>query len=177
MATLLVVLAVLLFPGACHRKKTTVMTADDLAFPLVRITGTASGGTLPSRAVVLRSRDELDRMRVELFSELSDTTRSDPPVVIDSAGVICEMREIEGQRGGLWMMVNPTGLMPITCKLVRRDDSGVIAARALISKCRFLGTDLDSERTALRRARIAAATTMAEIVEIVEERPEPREPD
>jgi hypothetical protein len=108
-------------------------------------------------------------MRVTLLSELSDTTLSDPPIVIDGAARMLDMKEIKGERGGLWMMVNPNGLMPIRFTLVQRKDAGVEAARALIARSQFIGRYLDSEGTNSRRQRIEVATSMSEIIQIIDE--------
>jgi hypothetical protein len=158
--------------------KPAVVTTESLSFPVVLITGTATGGELPSRADVVVSKEDLGQMRVGIFSPLTDTTRSDPPIVIDSTGLVCEMRDLKGQRGGFWMMANPTGLMPITFTLIRRRESGIAAARQLITGCSYLGPDLDEERRKQRCERIGQAGSMDVIMVIIREVPEspPRDP-
>ncbi len=170
-AFIVLVVAIGWFGSSGCEGNPAVVALEGLAFPVVRITGTAVGGELASCAVVITNREDLGLMRVELFSPLTDTTRSDPPFVIDSTGRVSEMRDLKGQHGGFWMMMNPTGQMPITFSLVERKATGIEASKELLAGCRYLGHDLDQERTTARHARIAAATTMAEIVAIVEEVP------
>jgi hypothetical protein len=111
-------------------------------------------------------------MRVELYSPLTDTTLADPPIVIDANAAILDMKDIAGEHGGMWMMANPTGLMPIRYNLVRREQTGIEAARGLVADCEFLGYDLDKERRNLRSERIRHAQSMADIVRIVDAMPE-----
>lgn len=156
--------------SGCEGKPAVVAT-ESLVFPVVLITGTAAGGELPSRADVVTSKEDLGRMRVGIFSPLTDPTRSDPPFVIDSTGLVCEMRNLKGERGGLWMMANPTGLMPITFTLVPCRETGIGAAQKLVAACRYLGPDLDENRRQLRCERIRQALTMDLIMAIIDEAP------
>jgi hypothetical protein len=154
--------------AGCSREP-EVVPVGSLAFPVVLITGTNPSNALPHRAKVIADASELGRMRVEQYSTLTDTTISDPPIVIDSAASIFDMKDIEGEHGGLWMMANPTGMMPIRYKLVRREPSGIEPARTLIANCKYLGGDLDQDRRELRSERIRRAGSMAEIMQIVDE--------
>lgn len=152
-----------------------VVPVESLAFPVVLITGSSPRDSAAHSADVEPNARELGLMRVERYLSLGDPELSDPPIVIDSNARIFDMTEIKGQHGSLWMMVNPTGLMPITFTLTERKDQGLEAARALIAACEFLGRDLDSERRAARVERLGKAQSMAEIVAIVQEWP-PQEP-
>jgi hypothetical protein len=109
-----------------------------------------------------------------LFASRSSTMLSNPPTVLDSAANIFEMKEIKAGRSGLWMMINPQGLMPFSFTLVKHKDTGTNAAQALIAECEYIGRDLDNERRDLRATRIRQANTMAEIINIVEEMPSPK---
>lgn len=156
-------------PG-CSRAP-VVVPVDSLTFPAVLVTGTRPTLGVAHVARVVVDREDLSRMRSELYSGLSDTTATDPPIVIDAGAKIADMTQIKGAHGGLWMMANPTGMMPITFTLVQRKDQGVEAARALIADSQFIGPDLDQERRQLRSERIRRATSMTEIVAIVNEMP------
>jgi hypothetical protein len=149
-----------------------VVPVDSLTYPAVLITGTRPTLFVAHVGRVVVDKEDLSHMRSELFSGLSDTEATDPPIVIDAAGKLADMTRIKGAHGGLWMMAHPTGMMPITFTLIQRKDQGVKAARKLIADCEFLGHDLDMERRQLRIERIRRATSMAEIVAIVDEMPE-----
>lgn len=158
--------------AGCSRKPVE-LPIDRLSFPVVLVVGTSSASPIPSHAEVIGNAEDLRRMRVEIYSPLTDPTISDPPMVIDSTADVLEMKNIKGERGGLWMMAHPTGLMPISFTLVRHRETGIEAARLIISNCRFLGGDLDDVRRELRAVRIRRAETMAEIMQIVDEMPAP----
>jgi hypothetical protein len=149
-----------------------VVPVDSLTFPVVLVTGTRPTLFVAHVARVVVDKEDLSRMRSELYSGLSDTAATDPPIVIDAAAKVADMTQIKGEHGGLWMMAHPTGMMPIRFTLVQRKDQGIEAARALIADCEFLGHDLDAERRQSRSERIRRATSMAEIVRIVDEMPE-----
>lgn len=160
--------------SGCQRTPPVVQVpVGSLSFPVVLIVGTSAKGRIASQAEVVVNAADLSLMRVERYSELSGTTNSDPPIVIDGEGTVCDMQNIKGEHGGFWMMANPTGQMPIRFTLTPRKESGVKAARALITGCRYLGRDLDQERKTLRCERISQATTMAEIMWIIDEVAEP----
>ena len=144
-----------------------------LSFPVVLVTGTKPNNEVAHRARVMASADELGHMRVELYSGLSDPTRNDPPIVIDSKAAIYDMKEIKGEHGGLWMMANPTGMMPIQFKLVPREESGLEVARTLVLACTYLDYVMDSDQREQRRERIRRAVSMQEIAAAVGEPPEP----
>lgn len=148
-----------------------VVPVDSLKFPVVLITGTRPTLAVAHIARVVVDKEDLSRMRSELYSGLSDTTATDPPIVIDAAANLADMTQIKGEHGGLWMMTHPTGMMPITFTLIQRKQTGVEAARALIADCEYIGPDLDKERRQLRSERIRRAASMAQIVAIVDEMP------
>lgn len=154
--------------AGCSQQPASV-PVESLAFPVVLITGTSPRGTLPSRARIVVNKEDLGLMRVLLYTELTDTVLSDPPIVIDSAARMLDMKDIKGKHGGLWMMVNPNGLMPIRFTLIRRKETGFETARATIARSRFIGRSLDSEGIARRRAGIAAATSMSAVIGIIDE--------
>lgn len=145
-----------------------VVPVEDIAFPVVLITGQTPTNAAVHRADIELGPRDLSLMRVERYSTLAS-----PPIVIDSNARIYDMNEIKGAHGGLWMMVNPTGLMPITFKLTERREQGLDVARALISACEFLGRDIDSERREARVARLASVQSMPEMIAIIEEMPLP----
>lgn len=160
----------------CGRKP-TVVQVDDLSFPVVLIVGTSAKSPIPSSAKVIPNKAELSRMRVELYSPLTDTTISDPPIVIDFSGATFEMNNIQGENGGLWIMANPTGQMPIRFTLSHRKESGIESARALITRCKYLGYDLDQDRKLLRCERIKQAESMTTIMRIIDEEPIADQPE
>jgi len=156
--------------SGCHRTSPVVpVPVGSLSFPVVLIVGTSAKDRIASHAEVVVNEADLSLMRVERYSGLSDTTISDPPIVIDGKGTVCDMRDIKGEHGGFWMMAHPTGQMPIRFTLIPRKETGIKAARALITSCEYLGRDLDQERKTLRCERISQATTMAEIMQIIDE--------
>ena len=157
--------------AGCSRAPTAV-PLDSMSFPVVLITGTHASNALPSRADVIANTEGLSRMRVQTYSTLSDATLSDPPIVIDATATAYDMKDMKGDRSGLWMMANPTGLMPIDFTLFQRKQTGLEAARTIIAKSKYLGPDLDEERRTLRTERILRAKSMAEIIQIVDEIPE-----
>ncbi len=158
----------------CSREP-VVVPAASIAFPVVLITGgAAASNALPHRARVFANFDQLSHMRVELYSVTSSKTSAEAPKVIDANAQVLDMMNIEGEHGGLWIMANPTGMMPIRFTLVRREQTGIGPARDLIAASDFLGHDLDSERKELRSERIRRATSMAEVIQIIDEMP-PRE--
>ena len=156
--------------GACHQAP-KVVPLKDVAFPAVLIIGSSARDQVAHAADIEPNQRDLSLMRVETYLGIGDQTLSDPPIVIDSNARIYYMTEIKGQHGSLWMMMNPTGLMPLTFKLVERKEQGLDAARTLISACEYLGRDLDSERRVARVQRMAKATSMAEIIALVGEMP------
>jgi hypothetical protein len=147
---------------------------DSLSFPAILVIGVAPSGTKYRQARIVVDKEDLGLLRLSVFSALSNTTSSDVPIVIDSSASVFEMREIKGEKGGLWMMLNPNGLMPIQYTLVRHSKTGTEAARTMIETCDYLGRDLDGDRAQLRRQRIRQAQSMAEIIRIVDEMPERR---
>ena len=174
-------LAVLFF--GCDSAPVAV-SLDRLSFPVIIVTGTNTSNILPYRAEVVSNGEELGRMSQETYARINDTTQTDPPIVIDRSGAAYDMKDIKGEHGGLWMMANPTSRMPIHFTLFRRREAGLDAARAIIAKSKYLGPDIDEERTKLRAARILLAKSIAEISEIIDEiatddagpRPHPFEP-
>jgi hypothetical protein len=165
------VLALAAWAGAflgCSREP-EVVPAAVLKFPVVLIAGASAAHTVSHRADVVANSKDLGTMRVERLSNLPDPDANDPPLVIDSSASVFAMENIEGEHGGLWMMANPTGMMPIRYQLVRHEPSGIAAARALIAACDYLGSDLDQDRGTLRSHRIRRAETMAEVMEIIDE--------
>ncbi len=109
-------------------------------------------------------------MRLEIYSTINDTTFSEALIVVDGTAKIFEMKGIIVERGGLWMMLNPTGQMPVRFTLLHRRDSGIAPARSLIANCKYLGRDLDDEHTELRRDRIRLAKDMADILKTLDDR-------
>ncbi|MCZ8163884.1 MAG: hypothetical protein O9315_17915 [Beijerinckiaceae bacterium] len=142
---------------------------ESLAFPVVLVTGIGGNGKMPCRADVVHARDHLSRMRLSLYSELSDRSLSGPPIVVDASAQIFEMHNIVGERGGLWMMANPNGMMPIRFSLIRRKDGGISPVRDLLAGCRFPGRVADDDTLTRRRNDIRKATAMAGIIAILDE--------
>jgi hypothetical protein len=167
----------------CHRAPSAV-PLDDLTFPVVLITGTHPSHVLPARADVFSNKAERGWMDTETYARINDTALTDAPIVIDATATAFDMKDIQGEHGGLWMMANPTSRMPIRFSLFLRQETGVAVARDIIAKSQYMGSDIDEQRTRLRAARILHAQSMAEIRAIVDEvptatgpsRPHPFEP-
>jgi len=155
----------------CSREP-EVVPLESVSFPAILVIGIAPAGTKYRQARIIVDKEDLGRMNLSVFSALSNTDSSDVPIVFDSGAAALEMRNIKGEKGGLWMMMNPNGLMPIQFTLVRHPKTGIEAARTMIETCDYLGRDLDDDRAQLRRQRIRQAQTMAEIIKIVDEMPE-----
>ncbi len=156
--------------AACSREHKTV-GANSLSFPVILAVGTSTSTTIPSHADVIFNIQDLSQMRVALYSTLSDASQSNPPILIDSTAAAFEMRNIKGEHGGTWIVLNPNGLMPIRFELIPRAESGLVVARAVLENCKYLGSDLDAERTAVRRGRIRLAKNIADIMLLVNEIP------
>jgi len=156
----------------CHREPKPVPVTS-LAFPVVLVTGTKPNNEVSHQARVMANATQLGHMRVELYSALFDTDRNDPPIVIDSKAAVFDMKEIKGEHGTLWMMANPTGMMPIQFKLIPRDENGLTVARALVLACKYFDYVMDSDQLDERRERVRRADTMQEIVAAVGDPPEP----
>ena len=155
----------------CSREP-EVVPVESVSFPAILVIGIAPSGTKYRQARIVVDKEDLGRMNLNVFSAVSNTDSSDVPIVFDSGASAFEMRTIKGEKGGLWMMLNPNGTMPIQFTLVRHPKSGIEAARTLLETCDYLGRDLDGDRAQLRRQRIRQAQTMADIIRIVDEMPE-----
>lgn len=158
-------LSLLAFVGCADQPPVvTVVPVDKLAFPVVLIyrdqkTGNCSAAEFHSKAA------DLGLMGVQRYLFLPE---SEPLFVIDSSGRVCEMRDIQGQRGGLWLMANPTGLMPIKFTLVERKETGIKAARTLLLSCKFLahGTKGQDADDRVREA-IGEAATVGDMINLI----------
>lgn len=155
----------------CHREPKPVPVSK-LAFPVILVVGTKPNNEVAHEANVMANADELSHMRVERYGALSDTDRNDPPIVIDANAAIYDMKEIKGAHGAMWMMINPTGMMPIQFKLIPREESGISAARDLVLACRFFDYVMDSDQLNERREHVRLADTMQEIAAAVGNPPE-----
>jgi len=155
----------------CSREP-EIVPVESLSFPAILVIGIAPAGTKYCHARIVRDKDELGRMGLTVFSALSDTDSSDVPIVLDSGASAFEMRNIKGEKGGPWMMLDPNGTMPIQFTMVRHAKAGVEAARTRLESCNFLGRDLDPDIVQLRRQLIRQAQSMAEIVRILEKVPD-----
>lgn len=180
--------ALLSLLGSCGRKARTV-PASQLAFPAILILGTTAPdpaspdieatGNLAGQARTIADLEQLSHLRVERYLQLSETQRG-LPLVIDSQGDLFEMTNIQGQRGSWWMMINPTGLMPIKFDLIPRPERGLEAARAALVRCRYYGYELSDTGIQSRRDKIRTAQSVAEFFDILDEAPRPlqtEEPD
>jgi hypothetical protein len=154
--------------AACSSEPPEV-AVEALTFPVVRMFGHDQQGRLPCQADVMADRHQLARFRVGIYSELTDRTISAPPIVIDATGQVLRMEKIEGERGTVWMMVNPNGMMPVRFVLLRARPSGLAAAKALLAECRFLGSGHDHDVMARRRTEIRDAEGMAPILKTLVE--------
>ena len=158
-------LSLLAFVGCADQPPVvTVVPVDKLAFPVVLIyrdqkTGNCSAAEFHSNAA------DLGLMGVQRYSFLP---ASEPLFVIDSSGRVCEMRDIQGQRGGLWLMLNPTGLMPIKFTLVERQETGIKAARTLLLSCKYLALGMKGQDADDRvREAIGEAATVGDMINLI----------
>ena len=158
-------LSLLAFVGCADKPPVvTVVPVDRLAFPVVLIyrdqkTGDCTDAEFNSKAA------DLGLMGVQRYLFLP---ASEPLFVIDSSGRVCEMRDIQGQHGGLWLMANPSGLMPIKFTLVERKETGIKAARTLLLSCKFLAqvTKGRDENDRVREA-IEKAATVGDMINLI----------
>ena len=128
-------LSLLAFVGCADKPPVvSVVPVEKLAFPVVLIYRDQKTGNCSDTEFLSKATD-LGLMAVQQYLFLPE---SEPLFVIDSSGRVCEMRDIQGQRGGLWLMANPTGQMPIKFTLVERKETGIKAARTLLLSCKFL---------------------------------------
>lgn len=154
--------------AACSSEPSEV-AVEALTFPVVRMFGHDQKGRMPCQADVMADPRQLARFRVGTYSELTDRTISDPPIVIDATGQVLRMDKIEGEHGALWMMANPNGMMPVRFILLREPSSGLAAARTWLAGCRFLGSGHDHDVIARRRTEIRDADSMARILQTLAE--------
>ena len=161
-------LSVLAFVGCADKPPVvpvvTAVPVANLTFPVVLIHRDQTTGAC-SKAEFNSNAEDLGLMGVQRYSQLAP---SEPLLVIDSSGRVCEMRDIQGQRGGLWLMANPTGLMPIKFTLVERQETGIKAARTLLQSCKYLahatqGPDADDRV----REAIGKAATVGDMLNLI----------
>lgn len=146
-------------------QKPKVVTIDQLKFPVIRILESSSENQDRSQARVILDKEGLSHIPVQSLFYVTD------PLIIDSNANVLDMKDIKNEHGGLWAMLHPQGEMPVKFTLVQRKETGIEAARDLVANCRFLGRDLDSQRTEFRRERIRKATNGEEIIQIILETP------
>lgn len=164
------ILVGLVLPGlAACRSEPSEVAVEALTFPVVRMFGHDQKGQLPCQADVMEDRRQLARFRVSIYSELTDRTHSDPPIIIDATGQVLRMDKIEGEHGTLWMMVNPNGMMPVRFTLLRERSSGLAAAKTRLAACRFLGSGHDHDVMTRRRTDIRDADSMGRILTTLSE--------
>ncbi len=152
----------------CTRKP-KVMTIEQLSYPVIRILDTSPEGERRLYAEIILDKEALSLIPVQDLWYVTN------PLVIDSNANVLEMKDIKNEHGGLWAMINPTGQMPVTFTLLQRKETGIEIARDLIANFNFLRSDLDSNRSEIRRERIRRATKVDEIIQIIGEAP-PRNP-
>lgn len=116
----------------------------------------------PGQSVLIeRPIDGLKSMRINyLYGDRKD------PVVIDSDLKIYDMKDLTGTKGGLAMMLDPNGFVPIKFKLAPHAKQGLATARQLIIDCQWLGGDSDAVQ--LKRTEIADATTLDQMIAILQ---------
>jgi hypothetical protein len=154
----------------CTRKP-KVVTIDQLSFPVIRILESSAESKDIGHAQIFVDKESLSHIPVQELWYVTD------PLVIDSNANVFDMKDIKNGHGGLWMMINPSGQMPVKFTLLQRKKTGIAAAQELVSNCSFLGRDLDGKRTELRKERIRRAPTGAEIIKIICEAPPPSSRD
>jgi len=143
--------------------KPSVVPVEKLTFPVVLIYRDQK--TLESSKTEFNANaEDLGLMKVQRYLSLPE---SEPLYVIESSGRVCEMREIQGQRGGLWLMANPSGLMPIKFTLIERKETGTEAARTLLLSCKYLGRDVDQDAIDQLRAAVEKAATAGDMIELI----------
>lgn len=171
-------LGLLLSLAGCERAPVQV-PVENLAFPVVLITSREISGERYCRAQFIHDREDLALMPVWQYLEVTSRAISDPPIVIDLGSRSYTMDKIVGGHGTLWMMINPTGLMPLQFVLMSRKDGGIENARGLIGACRYLGRNADPEVNKNRQEQVLAAQDMQAILDILngnaDPPPEPKE--
>lgn len=149
----------------CTRKP-TVVTIDQLTFPVVRIFGTSTERKISSYTEVVANKEDLSYASMDFLGDAVDTNS---PIVIDSNANIVDMKNMKLYHGGLWIMIYPTSQQRFHFTLVKRKETGIEASRNLIVKC--LRRGWDGERQELRCERIRQASTMEEMMKIIREKP------
>ena len=142
------------------RAKSRPLTVDDLKFPVVVI----HDGV---RLFIRHNADELQHLNVGMAMKFDEW-----PTLIDSDFRIFSMEKLRSTKGGLWLMANPTGVTPISFELTPQVQGGLARARQLIIDCRYLGGDEERKRTS-----VAGQTTLAGIIEALEQRPPASRPN
>lgn len=139
--------------SGCSPKPLPPPKVEDLHFPVAVLYEN-------TRVEICKDAADLHVMnvsRVRMFK--------DPPVLIDSGFAIYTLENLRSTHGGLWHMVNPTGLTEVLFDLKRAAKSGVEAAREQMRLKLDEQTwrdDLDEQRKALTTQQTLVG--MAEIV-------------
>lgn len=152
--------AILSLLGCRQEPPVKPTTVEDLTYPVLVIHDGIS-------VDVNRSRDSLLVMTTQLV-----ISRTDDPVLIDSRWQAYTMRNLRSTKSTFGLILSAgTGSTPVAFDLIPRpDDSGLEAARARIVATRFLSRTLgDPELNEACHAAIAKATTMEEIIRVLEQ--------
>jgi hypothetical protein len=127
----------------------------DLHFPVAVIFGKAT-------VVTFKDAEDLGSMWMGNFLSVDG-----PPPLIDSSFAIYRLSKLASTHSGLWMMVHPTGVTPVTFELEHAPESGIEPARALLLAYLDQRTSLsDLEQ---KRKKLASKKTLPEMLAIVQE--------
>jgi len=141
--------------AGCDRRPPEVPVGE-LKFPAILLYGQTSGQ-------VARDAEDLALIPVQRYMVLPEQM-----LVIDSNARVLEMRDIAGQHGGGWITLNPSGLMPVTFRLVPQGPGGMEQARTLLLACEFLGRRIDDDSIARIKERIRAARDMGAVFRAID---------
>ncbi|MCB1865528.1 MAG: hypothetical protein KDG50_08850 [Chromatiales bacterium] len=144
----------------CERPPREVPVSE-LRFPVVLVFG-------DTEAQINVNAQDLALMHMGHYTHMPEQMR-----VIDAQARVFEMRDIQGEHGGLWMMLNPTGLMPISFRLIPARSSGLEAARGVILGCEFFDRVRGADETERVRDAVRRASDMASILRAIVNAPEP----
>lgn len=137
----------------CGADAPKVVTTSDLTFPVVVIFGSSS-------AALYRDAGDLGTMQIGHLNAVTE-----PPPLIDSAFAIYRLAKLGSTHGGVWLMTHPTGSTPVTFELEPWPQTGIAAARELLTK--RLDNQTWREDLVEARAGIAQGTELQTMFGIV----------
>jgi hypothetical protein len=109
---------------------------------------------------VLRNPEGLEQMHVNHV-----VLPSAAPMLIDSDLNVYSLERLRSTRGGLWLLVHPSGTTPVIFELTPKGRGGADAARELLLSCKYLDADPDDD--ARKRRALGAERTLAGFIAVL----------